>query len=79
MPSLVQPAGGHSWRAFGGVPFVRETMRVGLAWGGGPCDGCLALEDWPVGCATAGGCGARGGVEWFGRVGLGALGLEAGL
>jgi hypothetical protein len=31
MPSLVQPAGAHGWRAFGGVRFVRETMRVELA------------------------------------------------
>jgi hypothetical protein len=31
MPSLVQPAGGHGWQAFGGVQFVRKSMRVGLA------------------------------------------------
>jgi hypothetical protein len=31
MPSPVQPAGAHGWRAFGGARFVHETMRVGLA------------------------------------------------
>jgi hypothetical protein len=31
IPSRVQPAGVHGWWAFGGVRFVRETIRVGLA------------------------------------------------
>jgi hypothetical protein len=53
-PSLVQPAGAHCW-AFDGVGFVREMMRVGLAQGGGPCDGCLAREDSLVGLRCGGG------------------------
>jgi hypothetical protein len=46
MPSSVRPAGGRGWQAIGGVRLVRASTRVGLAWGGRPCDGCLARRDW---------------------------------